>query len=127
MKFGVSFKEEDQRKFKRIFFSEKDNVRAVFSNLGHHFLLDMTVLNLSESGIGLMMWKRESNGIHSGDILMLKAITGHPRLDFIRNIQSEIRWILNHKFLDHVGIGCEFVNMPLPLKDQLRNSLSNDI
>ena len=116
----------ERRRFKRIFFPGENNIQARFSFLGNcDLIMNTMVLDLSETGLRLMLPKKESNGIRTGDILLLREITGHPHLHFMRNIKSEIRWVLNHEFLDHLGFGCEFVNLPPLLKNQLRNSLKN--
>lgn len=111
--------------FKRIFFSEKEQVRAIFSYLGNgDFLMSTTVLDLSENGLGLTLPKIKCNGLRSGDVLMLRKIIGNPHLYFIRNLKTEIRWILHHDFLDHLGFGCRFIQPPPTLQNQLHDFMN---
>ncbi|MBN1141814.1 MAG: PilZ domain-containing protein [Deltaproteobacteria bacterium] len=116
---------DDRRRFKRIFFPEQSKVQAFFSYQGNgSHLMSATVLNLSETGIGLTVRKKTSNGILAGDKLVLKEISSLPQLFALRDIISEIRWVLNHDFLDHIGFGCEFLNAPAAVKTQIRRFIT---
>jgi len=116
----------ERRRFKRIFFSEKDNVIALFSFLGNNdLLIETAVLDLCETGIRLMAAKDGRTGLRAGDILLLREIIGAPPLSFLRNIRTQIRWVLNHQFLTHIGFGCEFLDMAPDGQEQLDEALIN--
>ena len=105
----------EQRKYKRLYFPTHETIRAVFSFSGDKQLIfDSKVLNLSELGLGLVVRKSDTNAaddLKAGDILHLEEIVGNPDLEFIRAIQSEIRWVVNAQWMDNIGFGCEFVDI----------------
>jgi hypothetical protein len=117
----------ERRRFKRIFFSEKDHVEALLSFLGNSDLVISTlVLDLGESGLRLTLDKDDPIGIRCEDTLLLREITGCPELLFLRNVRAKIRWVLDHQFLDHIGFGCEFLDMPSDQRERLRQVLAGD-
>ncbi len=113
----------EQRKFKRFFFPNHEMIRAVFSFSGDKGLIfDSKVLNLCELGLGLVVRKIDTNAaddLKAGDILHLKEIVGNPDLKFIREIKSEIRWVVNAQWMDNIGFGCEFVDISAELRGKI--------
>ena len=118
----------EQRKFKRFFFPNHEMIRAVFSFSDDRGLIfDSKVLNLSELGLGLVVRKSDTNAaddLKAGDILNLKEIVGNPDLEFIREIKSEIRWVVNAQWMDNIGFGCEFIDISAELREKI-NSFIN--
>jgi c-di-GMP-binding flagellar brake protein YcgR len=43
--------------------------------------------------------------------VLLIAIFGHPHLNSISDLPMEVRWIMDEEYLDHVAVGCEFINL----------------
>lgn len=115
----------EQRKFKRFYFSNHEMIRAVFSfSDDKELIIDSKVLNLSESGLGLVVRRNAGNAandLKDGDILHLKEIVGAPDLKFIREIKSEIRWVVNAQWMDNIGFGCEFINISAELRKKIRS------
>ncbi|MDY6904895.1 MAG: PilZ domain-containing protein [Thermodesulfobacteriota bacterium] len=113
----------EQRKYKRLYFPAHEKIRAVFSFSGDkQLILDSKVLNLSELGLGLVVHKSDTNAaddLKAGDILHLKEIVGNPDLEFIREIKSEIRWVVNAQWMDNIGFGCEFVDISAELRGKI--------
>lgn len=113
----------EQRQYKRFFFPNHEMIRAVFSFAGDKGLIfDSKVLNLSELGLGLVVHKSDTSAaddLKSGDILHLKEIVGNPDLKFIREIKSEIRWVVNAQWMDNIGFGCEFIDISAELREKI--------
>lgn len=115
---------KERRRYKRIFFSEKEGVQAHFSFLGNSdLIIPVKVLDLSENGLGMSLLRDNPIGLRSGDILLLRKITGHDGLRIIRDTKVQIRWMLNHRFLDNIGFGCEFMDLPSDARKQLQDIL----
>ncbi len=118
----------EQRKYKRLYFPTDEMIRAVFSfSDDKQLIFDSKVLNLSELGLGLVVRKSDTNAaddLKAGDILHLKEIVGNPDLKFVREIKSEIRWVANAQWMDNIGFGCEFIDIPAELRGKI-NSFIN--
>ncbi len=112
---------EERREHKRILFSFRDEIIGVFVHTGDiNDLLTLNVMNISEGGIGIT-YKREINKkLRRGDRLLLKKITGPKPLDSISNVTTQIQWILDNHYLDHIGFGCKFLNIPETIRDRIR-------
>ncbi len=113
----------EQRKFKRFFFPTDEMFRAIFSfSDDKELTFDSKVLNLSELGLGLVVRKSAANAandLKAGDILYLKKVVGNPELDFICEIKSEIRWVVNAQWMDNIGFGCEFIDISVELRKKI--------
>jgi len=118
---------QERRRFKRIFFSEKDSVEAIF------ILPDEptqqfkgNIMNMSEGGLFISVTKDTKNdhfaeGVH----LILKDINGtKPELN-VEDTEVEVKWLLQVKFLDSLGLGCEFINIAEPAKKQIRDLITS--
>ena len=113
---------KEKRRFKRIYFSRKDNIGAGLrlpdKSKGP---IKARVLNLSEGGIFLAPDPADDQLVQlsKGDHLTLTEISGTtPALD-IDDTEMEVKWLFQDKFLDHTGLGCEFVNITVGTKKQL--------
>jgi hypothetical protein len=100
---------------------------AIFALPGiHKELLAANVMNLGEGGIGLTFDKSENIELKKGDRLILIEIKGAPYLEFMSNIESEIRWVLDNALLEHtIGFGCQFVGIPLSTQEQIRQVVNS--
>jgi len=119
-----------RRRFQRVIFARDDGVICVFKPLTDDKKLNITaasILNLSASGLQFIVNKEDANGFHKGQILIFKGIRGIKNLDFMEDIEMEIIWILQLKFLENIGIGCEFKNISKPLSDYIDNFVTSEI
>ena len=52
--------------------------------------------------------------------MILRTITGiTPALE-IDDVRMEVRWLFQNQLMDHVGLGCKFLQMSADTKKQLR-------
>ena len=113
--------QQDRRRFQRIFFAVEDDVKGTFiapdSQQGS---LTGAVINLSESGVGLALSKDETKTRRKGDYLILTQLNGIKGLEALTNIKAEIKWILDNPTLGFVGCGCEFHDLPEPMREAIR-------
>lgn len=110
----------ERREFKRALFSIEDGVVGILSVPElQKKPITAYLLNLSVGGMYFTLRTDERNKIKKGDHLVLVQIKGSTSLKFLVNIDAEIRWILNYENFEHVGIGCQFLNIPDSSRDQI--------
>ncbi len=79
------------------------------------------ILNLSEGGVFFTAASNEErlNKLDKGGRLILVKISGTtPGLN-IQHTEMEVRWTIYDKFLDHIGFGCEFVDIAEQTRRQI--------
>jgi len=115
------YEEKERRRFRRVFFSIGDGVKGIlaFSDL-QRGVLAAHIINISEGGLGLALGKDKKNRIARGDSVILTHITGIEGLEFLANVDAEIRWIMDDPSLEFVGFGCEFLDVPEHMSDAIR-------
>jgi len=72
---------------------------------------DVRLLNISEGGIGFHCKRSAGIRIKVNDPLQLIAIVGHPHLADVADLSMEVRWVMDEECLDHVAVGCEFIDL----------------
>ncbi len=119
-----------RRRFQRVIFSYDDGAICTFVPLSDTKKPNITaasILNLSASGLQFILNKENANQFQKGERLVFKGIRGVKHLDFSEDIEMEIIWILELKFLEHVGIGCEFKNISKQLRDYIDSFVISEI
>jgi hypothetical protein len=119
-----------KRRYQRVIFSRDDGVICIFKPLLGHKKLSITaasILNLSASGLQLVINKEDAADFQQGQRLIFTGIKGIKDLDFNENIEMEIIWMLELQFLQNIGIGCEFKNISGSLKDRIDNFVTSEI
>jgi c-di-GMP-binding flagellar brake protein YcgR len=118
--------EKERRRFRRVFFSIDDGVKGIlaFSDL-QRGVLAAHIINISEGGLGLALDKDKKNRIARGDSVILTHITGIERLEFLVNVDAEIKWIMDDPSLEFVGFGCEFLDVPQPIRDAVETFIDS--
>ncbi len=112
--------EKEKRRFQRIFFSIEDGIKGIIAFLNHQRgLLVAHIINIGEGGLGLAVGKDKKDRIAKGDQVILTHITGIQGLESLVNVDAEIKWILENPSLEYVLFGCEFLDVPEPMKDAI--------
>ncbi len=116
----------DSRRFERVFFTADDKIEGVFLLSDEKdIILEGNILNISEGGLCCIYKKDISKRVQKDERLVLDKLKGTPALDFLKDIEIEIRWNLENDFFDHFEFGCEFINMPEPAVEQIRQFVSS--
>ncbi len=103
---------DNRRKYRRAIFTFDDNIKAVFSVPSANAAPIIThILNIGEGGVHFVISPRDTERIQPGVKLVLLQLKGHEPLQYLVNIDAEVKWVLTHNILDHVGAGCEFLNL----------------
>ena len=113
----------EKRRFNRVPFSYNDNIIGTFIRPGTSKKIIAHILNLSVQGLYFSLKKNEISDIEEHDKLVLLDIRVPRNDDFILNIEMEIRRILDHPELEHIGFGCNFITFPESSRDQIRRFL----
>ena len=121
---------ETRRQFQRVIFSPDDGVICIFKSFSGDKKLSVTaasILNLSASGVQFIVNKEKAVDFQKGQRLVFKGIKGVKDLDFTEDIEMEIIWILELKFLENIGIGCKFKNISKPFSDHIDTFVISEI
>jgi len=119
-----------RRKFQRVIFSHDDGVICILKPLSNNTKINVraaSILNLSASGLQFIVKKEDASDFRKGQRLVFKGIKGIKDLDFTEDIEMEIIWILELKFLENTGIGCEFKNISTSLREHIDNFVLSEI
>jgi len=111
---------QNRRKYKRALFEFEDKVSGIFSIPGKSERpITAAILNLSRGGIHITVDTKDESKIKPGNILILIQIKGPSPLQYLVNIDTEVKWVLDHEIMEHIGIGCEFVNISQSSLEQI--------
>jgi len=119
-----------RRRFQRVIFTREDGVICIFKPLSdtkNAGVNAASILNLSASGLQFIVDKEDANRFHKGQMLVFKGIRGVKQIDFMEDIEMEIIWILQLKFLKNIGIGCEFKHISNRFRDHIDNFVTSEI
>ena len=119
-----------RRRFQRVIFNLEDGIIGIFISLLDNSDVEKTaasIMNLSASGIQFAIKKKDASRFQIGNILVFKGIRGGKNLDFFEDIEIEILWKLDLKFLENIGIGCEFKNISKSLRRRINDFVISEI
>jgi c-di-GMP-binding flagellar brake protein YcgR len=119
-------KNTERRRFKRIFFSIEDGIIGLITlPPSHNKVLLANIMDLGAEGMGITLDKSECPHLDKGQKLILKEVNNSDSLNLINNITLEIRWVLNHRSLKHIALGCQFVNPPQAVCNQVQHFMDS--
>ena len=101
----------EKRRYPRIFFPVGQKIEADIVHEDSGQTVQVTLLDISEGGVGLRQKRREDIAIAEGDRLLLRAIHGQPYLRALSRISLEVRWVLDDAFLDYIALGGQFLDL----------------
>ena len=112
----------ERRRYTRAYFSKHDELAGILKlSDNHEKLLNVTVKDLSENGVGFAVKRDEKSKIIGGSQLTIQKIQGSESLGFITEVKLEVIWVLDCDELEYVGFGCRFLDMPQALREKIRN------
>ena len=112
---------KERRRFKRVAIPVDDGIMGFISSprLIADESIAVKIIDLSAGGLHFFLHRSCFKKISTGDHLTLKEIKGTKNLDFISNIELEVKWIADHQALKHVGLGCEFLHISDEIRQQI--------
>jgi c-di-GMP-binding flagellar brake protein YcgR len=112
---------KERRRFKRVVIPVDDGIMGFISS--SRLLADepiaVKIIDLSAGGLHFFLHRSCFKEISTGDRLILKEIKGTKNLDFISNVELEVKWIADHQALKHIGLGCEFLHISEEIRQQI--------
>jgi hypothetical protein len=111
---------KERRCYKRIFYSAEDRMIGFFVVPGNNQkVLEAHIMNVSVGGLHFTLKRNDMKSLKMGDRLILTKLMGNSPLRIASDIEIEIKWVLDHRLMKHVGFGCEFRNLPDVIGSQL--------
>ncbi len=118
----------EKRKFKRIVFSAKDEVMGVFSFPGiADDFLSYTIADIGAGGLRFILPKDDALKIATNDTLFLREIKGKSQLQFVADIELEVKCTMDHEMFAHIMIGCEFVTIAEDVRKQIDQFFESEL
>ena len=111
----------ERRQFKRVAISSNDSIIGIISSsrLKAEDSIAVNIIDLSAGGLHFFLPKTSFKEIRSGDHLTLREIRGAENLDFISDVELEVKWVAEHQSLKNIGLGCEFLNISDEIRQQI--------
>jgi c-di-GMP-binding flagellar brake protein YcgR len=112
---------KERRRFKRVAIPVDDGIMGFisFTRLIADESIAVKIIDLSAGGLHFFLHRSSFKEISTGDHLILREIRGTNNLEFISNIEIEVKWIADHQALKHVGLGCEFLHISDEIRQQI--------
>lgn len=112
---------KERRRFKRVAIPVDDGIMGFisFTRLIADESIAVKIIDLSAGGLHFFLHRSSFKEISTGDHLTLREIKGTNNLEFISNIEIEVKWIADHQALKHVGLGCEFLHISDEIRQQI--------
>ena len=107
---GNQYDGPERRRFRRVAIPADDGIMGFigYPRLIADECIAVNIIDLSAGGLHFFFPRGCFKEITTGDHLTLREIKGTKNLDFISNVELEVKWIADHPSLEHVGFGCEF-------------------
>jgi c-di-GMP-binding flagellar brake protein YcgR len=109
---------EEKRKYPRLDLGIEDGYFGNFK-LTNDDTIVAPILNISASGLKIMVPESAQKKIKAGDRLLLANIAGGANITFLSDVASEVRWMKAQDTPGYVSVGCELKNLPDDLRKQL--------
>jgi hypothetical protein len=120
----------ERRKYIRVFFpTEKAITGTQIIPGAENRSVSAGILNLSEEGVCLVLERELLKGdktikIYKGDSLLLDNIVGTTPEIMISKQELKVKWIIDNLYFNHMEIGCQMLNVPDQLRDDIRQTIS---
>jgi c-di-GMP-binding flagellar brake protein YcgR len=108
---------EERRKFPRLNLLVEDGYFGNFELKNEK--LAALIVNLSAGGLNIALPQSARDKLKEGETIALLNISGGTNLKFLNNINAEIRWIKALNTPGYVSVGCKFLNLAGPVRQQI--------
>ena len=89
-------------------------------------LIKANVMNLTEGDFVVAVNKdKRFKDVGEGVHLTLIEIKGKTAFLNIDETEIEVQWLFQHQYLDHVGLGCKFINATDATRKQIRQLVAS--
>ena len=109
---------EEQRKYRRVALTVEDGYFGTF-HLGNEKTLVAPILSLSAGGLQFALPKAKEDQIEEGQRIHLKQLSGTVQLNFLSDLNVEVRWKRPGETPEYLSVGCEIIDLSDSLRDQV--------
>ncbi len=102
---------QEQRKFKRYIFPNDERMTVRMRLLQTEIAVEARLLNISEGGVGLAIVKNQELELEEESEMVIESMNQLVQLEKLQDVALKIRWIIDHKPLENMGVGCEFIHL----------------
>ena len=113
---------ESRRQYKRALFTIENDIQGIFSIPGSDIRpISTHILNLGEGGAHFIIDSKDESHFQPGTKIVLIQIKGPDPLQYLVNVDAEVKWILDHNIMEYVGAGCQFLDISQSSRDQIKS------
>lgn len=116
---------EEKRLYPRLSLKVEDGYFAHFK-MANNESLPAPILNLSAGGINVLVPQKAAHKIKEGDLLLLQNIAGAISIQFLNDVNADIRWIKKADRPDYVSVGCRFRAFSEEVQRQLNRFVDSE-
>jgi len=110
---------ERHRTHQRVFFSHKAGLTAMLALPGIRNAIPAKIMDISLGGMGCIMKRHKNLVFHENDLLIMAEFYNLDRKRIAANLSLEIRWVLDVKNFENIGLGFRFIDPADEIKQQL--------
>ena len=109
---------EENRHYPRVILGVEDGYFGNFK-LPNQASMVASIVNVSAGGMNMAVPEKSTSVISQGDVILLRNIAGATNLAFLEDVQAEIRWIEQQDLPGYFSVGCLFIDLSEPLREQI--------
>ncbi len=120
----MSISKKERRRFKRIYFSKNAGITGSINsaeNATQSIPLIANIMNLSAEGAELYLKRTEGHTLNTKNRMALEKIDGCEALAFCKDIEFEIKRIVDIEALDNIILGCYFNRLSENIKGRIND------
>jgi hypothetical protein len=118
----------ERRQCERYLFPNESNAKAKLNLFdGDNTAIVADIITLSEEGLGLSYGSNLPVALCEDDWIMLKGIEGLPGLNFLKDLEMKLRWVMAYRPSKGMCFGCLFDNISPVVKEQIRQFVHEQI
>jgi hypothetical protein len=117
----------ENRRSRRHYFNPEENITGVFYIKELDKRVTLKIANICNGGLYFSSKRGQTIDHLKNSSIFLEEIKGRSALSFTDNIQLVIRWVLDKDVLQHVGFGCQFINLPKEIFKQIDSFVEAEV
>jgi c-di-GMP-binding flagellar brake protein YcgR len=120
----VTIARKERRRFNRIYFTKDAGITGTINAVetaGKNSPLSATIMNLSAEGAELYLKRTDGHTLNAKNQMTLEKINGCEALAFCKDIEFEIKRIVDIEALDNILLGCYFNRLSESTKSRIND------
>ena len=109
----------ERRMHTRAFFTFQHNIPVTISTRTASSIKG-TILNISQGGLGFVVKRHEVPDLKIKDKITVDDLTLPEPVNQLKDVETQIKFIIDHDTYARISIGCQFLSIPDLLKQNIQ-------